>query len=246
MFTCSNKGNVAIHTLLLSLEERYLENENWLQDTRYHQANVAAVKVHTVPTWTSKPNPFIDGCREEARKLVCTWNKLVRRPLPSGGLDKFRWFDEDYPKNADVNEYVQEHPLQFRDELFGDPENWRAVWEPLLRRPLFGERMRTAKTTNWARYSGKSSNNGPSIILVPNEDVIPATEEVACASSVLDNAYEVPKRKGKKRGRPAQTPVPRPDSDEDDSDTGCSYYFDVYKCCDKVRFAKFWKLVGKF
>ena len=147
-----------------------------------------------------------------------------------------------------MNEYVQQHPLHipFRDVLFGDPDNGRATGGPLHRRPVFGERMRTVKTTNWARYSGtviclhcsynfcflsltigNSSNNKPSRILVADENGTPATEEVACASSVFDNAYEVPKRKGKKRGRPAKTPVPRPDSDEDDSDASstCSYDF---------------------
>lgn len=68
----------------------------------------------------------------------------------------FRWLDEEYPKSDDVNEYVQQHPLHipFRDVLFGDPDNGRATGGPLHRRPVFGERMRTVKTTNWARYSG--------------------------------------------------------------------------------------------
>ena len=80
-----------------------------------------------------------------------------------------------------------------------------------------------------------------------DEDGTPATEEVACASSVFGNTYEVPRRKGKKRGRPAKTPVPRPDSDEDDSDASSTCYddFDVTKCGDKVRYAKYWEFVGK-
>jgi len=42
--------------------------------------------LQAVPTGTIKPNPFIAGCRQEAEKLVGTWEKLFRRPVP-GGVD---------------------------------------------------------------------------------------------------------------------------------------------------------------
>ena len=94
-------------------------------------------------------------------------------------------------------------------------------------------------------------------------------EEVACASSVFDSqCIRSAKTKGKtkKRGRPAKTPVlagvfavgkmladasaptdARPDSEEDDSDASstCSDDFDVIKCCENVRFAKYWNFFGK-
>ena len=38
----SNNGNVAMHTWLLSLEERYRENGNSLPDTLYHQVDGGA------------------------------------------------------------------------------------------------------------------------------------------------------------------------------------------------------------